>query len=69
MCDAEGNVIRRDGHPESTEIILELSDDEAGTHMSMTHVGVPSESQGGSGWKQAFDKLEAIVSRSKETND
>ena len=63
MSDANGNVISPsdlgmpDGHPTTTEVIVELEDLEGRTKMVMTHVGVPAHSPGAMGWTAAFDKL------------
>lgn len=65
MSDADGNVVppaamgMPEGHPESTEVIVELESAGDGTKMTMTHVGVPADSPGASGWNMAFDKLAA----------
>ncbi|MEE8601047.1 SRPBCC family protein [Euzebya tangerina] len=68
VADAEGNVLSPaamgmpDSHPETTEIIVELTTtDDGGTHLRMTHVGVPADSPGAAGWTMALDKLEARV--------
>jgi uncharacterized protein YndB with AHSA1/START domain len=67
MSDAEGNVISPadmgmpEGHPETTEIIVELESLGARTKMVMTHVGVPAGSPGEMGWTMALDKMEARV--------
>ena len=63
MADADGNVISPaakgmpEGHPETTEVIVELTDLGNKTKMVMTHVGVPADSGGAGGWAMAFDKL------------
>jgi uncharacterized protein YndB with AHSA1/START domain len=63
MSDENGNVIAPsdlgmpDGHPTTTEVIVELEDLEGRTRMVMTHVGVPADSPGATGWTAAFDKL------------
>jgi len=63
MSDAEGNVISPsdmgmpEGHPETTEVIVELEDLGGRTKMVMTHVGIPADSPGESGWIMALDKL------------
>ncbi|MGJ8564454.1 MAG: SRPBCC family protein [Alphaproteobacteria bacterium] len=68
MCDAEGNIVSPqsmgmpEGHPEVTEIILELSEVSGKTHMKMIHVGVPKGSNGAGGWAQAMDKMAALIS-------
>ena len=61
MCDADGNIISQEGHPERTEVIVELSEAEGKSVMKMTHIGVPAGSPGAGGWSQAFDKLAAIL--------
>ncbi len=68
MSDADGNIISPtqmgmpEGHPEVTEIIVELSEDNGGTKMKMVHIGVPAGSRGESGWHQAMDKMAALLS-------
>lgn len=63
MCDQDGNLISPktmgmpDGFPDITEVILELSDVEGKTLMTMVHVGVIEGTAGDGGWNQAFDKL------------
>lgn len=70
MSDEDGNVLSPEGmgmpegHPESTEVIIELDAVDGGTRMTMTHVGVPADSPGAAGWGMAFDKLEAHVAAS-----
>lgn len=70
MSDEEGNVISPaamgmpEGHPETTEVIVELQDLGQSTKMVMTHVGVPAGSPGESGWTMAIDKLEAHIKAS-----
>ena len=69
MSDENGNVSSpsdmgmREGHPVVTEIRVELVDDDGGTKMVMTHVGVPSDSPGAVGWTMAFDKLAMQVAK------
>lgn len=63
MSDAEGNIIppqsmgMPEGHPDVTEVVVELSESDGKTQMRMTHKGVPAGSAGAGGWNQAFDKL------------
>lgn len=63
MCDENGVLIPAEsmgmppGHPDVTDVIVELTADGARTHMVMVHVGVPEGSAGDGGWRQAFDKL------------
>lgn len=65
MSDENGNVKSPaemgmpEGHPEMTEIIVELEDLGGKTKMVMTHVGVPADSPGAMGWNMAIDKLVA----------
>lgn len=63
MADKNGNVMSPqamgmpEGHPEITEVIVELEDLGGRTKMVMTHTGVPADSGGAGGWNQAFDKM------------
>ncbi|MCI5043224.1 MAG: SRPBCC domain-containing protein [Aquisalinus sp.] len=67
MADENGNVISPkdmgmpEGHPEVTEVIVELSERDGKTTMKMTHVGVPHDSQGAGGWKQAIEKMAGLI--------
>lgn len=67
MADADGNVMSPsdmgmpEGHPEVTEIIVELADEGGKTRMKMTHIGVPADSQGAGGWHQAIEKMAALL--------
>lgn len=67
MSDKDGNVVdpvavgMPPGHPETTEVIVELEDLGGRTKMVMTHAGIPSDSPGAAGWEMAFDKLAAYV--------
>jgi uncharacterized protein YndB with AHSA1/START domain len=67
MCDEHGNVLSPadlgmpDGHPTTTQVIVELEDLDGRTKMVMTHVGVPSDSPGAAGWMMALDKLAAYI--------
>ena len=67
MCDADGVIISPQsmgmptGHPDVTEVIVDLSEDGGKTTMTMVHVGVPEGSAGGGGWNQAFDKLGELL--------
>ena len=67
MADADGNVLSAadvgmpDGHPTTTEIIVELEDLGARTKLVVTHVGIPADSPGAAGWTMALDKLEALL--------
>jgi uncharacterized protein YndB with AHSA1/START domain len=67
MCDADGNLIDPQtmgmpaGHPEVTEIIVELEDVGGKTQLTLTHVGVLAGSRGAGGWAQAIEKLVGLV--------
>lgn len=66
MCDADGTLISPqsmgmpEGAPDITEVIVELTEQDGRTTMTMVHVGVPEGSAGEGGWNQAFDKLAAL---------
>ncbi|MGI9450929.1 MAG: SRPBCC family protein [Geminicoccaceae bacterium] len=66
MCDADGNIIpphemgMPEGHPDITEVIVDLSERDGKTMMTMVHKGVLAGSAGEGGWNQAFDKLEDL---------
>ncbi len=70
MADANGNVLSPadagmpEGHPTTTEVIVELEDLGDRTRMVLTHAGVPADSPGATGWKMALDKLAARVEAS-----
>ena len=67
MADENGNVLSPkdmgmpEGHPEVTKIIVELEAFGQKTKMKMTHIGVPQDSQGAGGWRQAIDKMAALL--------
>ena len=67
MSDEHGNVLAPadlgmpDGHPTTTEVIVELEDTGGRTNMVMTHLGVRADSPGAAGWTMALDKLAAHV--------
>lgn len=67
MCDADGTIIPADsmgmppGHPDVTEVIIELREADGQTLMTMVHVGIPDGSPAGGGWGQAFDKLAGLL--------
>ena len=67
MADQHGNVMSPsdmgmpDGHPTTTEVRVELEDVGGRTTMVMTHVGVPTDSPGATGWTMALDKLAVHV--------
>ena len=70
MCDADGNILSPEsmgmppGHPEVTEVVVALAEAGGKTGMKMVHVGVPADSNGAGGWKQAIDKLVALAEQS-----
>jgi len=63
MSDDQGNILspeqtRMPGdHPETTTVIVEFEDLGDRTKMTLTHVGVPTDSPGAMGWNMAIDKL------------
>lgn len=65
VSDQNGNVSSTsetampEGHPAATEVRVELAEVEGRTRMVMTHVGVPGDSPGATGWAMAFQKLAA----------
>ncbi len=67
MCDENGVIIPPEqmgmppGHPDVTEVIVELREEAGQTHMTMVHVGVPAGTAGEGGWNQAIDKLGAVL--------
>jgi uncharacterized protein YndB with AHSA1/START domain len=67
MSDENGKVLSPAemgmpaGHPTTTQVEVELTNDGGRTRMVMTHVGVPADSPGAAGWAMALDKLAARV--------
>lgn len=67
LSDEAGNILSPqsmglpEGHPEVTEVIVELTEADGVTRMTMTHVGVPAGSRGAEGWLQAFEKLQRLL--------
>ncbi|KPB01083.1 SRPBCC family protein [Ahrensia marina] len=67
MCEEDGTIIppqamgMPEGHPDITEVIVELSEANGKTAMTMVHIGVPVGTAGEGGWNQAFDKLAELV--------
>ncbi|KIC43605.1 ATPase [Ruegeria sp. ANG-S4] len=63
ICDEDGTLIppqamgMPDDFPDITEIIVELSEVNGKTLMTMVHIGVEDGTAGAGGWNQAFDKL------------
>ena len=72
MSDEHGNVVSPsemgmpDGHPTTTEVIVELAEIDGRTTMVMTHVGIPAGSPGAMGWTMAFDKLAVYLDAHKD---
>nr|WP_299417899.1 SRPBCC domain-containing protein [uncultured Sulfitobacter sp.] len=54
-----------DGHPDITEVIVDLKEANGKTTMTMVHVGVPEGSAGDGGGNQAFDSLDQLIRQSK----
>jgi uncharacterized protein YndB with AHSA1/START domain len=67
MSDEKGNTVSPvdlgmpAGHPETTEVIVELEDVGGRTKMVVTHAGIPGDSAGAVGWGMAFDKLAEYI--------
>jgi uncharacterized protein YndB with AHSA1/START domain len=65
MSDEHGNISIDEsappGHPQTTEVRVELEDLGGRTRMVMTHVGIPADSPGAAGWTMAFAKLASYV--------
>jgi len=67
MSDEDGNIVSPSdmgmppGHPETTEVLIELEDLGGRTRMVMTHAGVPADSPGATGWNMALDKLVSYI--------
>ena len=65
MCDEAGTLIPPSAMgmpgdtPDITEVIVNLSEADGQTHMTMVHRGVPAGTAGEGGWRQAVDKLAA----------
>ncbi|MEM8592588.1 MAG: SRPBCC domain-containing protein [Pseudomonadota bacterium] len=63
MCTPDGTIIppeqmgMPEGHPDVTEVIVDLSEAGGKTTMVMVHRGVPAGTAGEGGWMQAFEKL------------
>ncbi len=72
ICDEAGGFVPASnlppGHPATTQVIVDLHEDSDGTLMRMTHVGVPSDSDGAAGWAMAIDKLAVHLSAPTETS-
>jgi uncharacterized protein YndB with AHSA1/START domain len=63
--DDQGNPLSErgapNGHPETTEVRVELEDIGGRTKVVLTHVGIPGDSPGAAGWSMALDKLATQV--------
>ena len=46
-----------EGHPLLTEVVVDLEEVDGGTHLTLTHAGIPADSPGATGWAMALDKL------------
>ena len=63
MSDDEGNIVpaEQTGMPENsptvTTVIIDIVDLGDSTKMTLTHVGVPANSPGATGWNMALNKL------------
>ena len=63
MSDEHGNVLppsemgMPDGHPTTSEVVVELAEIDGHTKMVMTHVGIRAGSPGAMGWTMALDNL------------
>ena len=72
MSDEHGNVLSPSdlgmpqGHPTTTEVIVELKNVGGRTKMVMTHAGVPGDSPGAAGWTMALDKLSRHVEAQRQ---
>jgi len=60
MSDEDGNPTS-DQH--RTEVHVQLTAVDAGTRMTMTHLGIPPGSPGEAGWRMAFDQLAGVLTR------
>ena len=63
MSDEHGNILSPSslglpqGHPTTTEVIVELESVGGRTKMVLTHAGIPGDSPGAVGWTMALAKL------------
>jgi uncharacterized protein YndB with AHSA1/START domain len=67
MTDEDGNAMTPPGsgddHPSATEVRVELQSLGERTSMVLTHIGIPADSPGATGWSMALDKLTATIGR------
>jgi uncharacterized protein YndB with AHSA1/START domain len=65
MTDADGNVVAppgtTDAHPSTTEVRVDFEAVGDRTSMVLTHIGIPADSPGATGWSMALDKLTAVI--------
>jgi uncharacterized protein YndB with AHSA1/START domain len=67
IADEDGNLISPESlglpadTPATTEVTVVLDEVDGGTRISLTHAGVPAQSDAAGGWHGAFDKLEAAL--------
>ena len=67
MCEPDGTLIppqamgMPEGHPDVTEVIVDLREEGGKTHMTMVHWGVPAGTAGEGGWMQAIDALGELL--------
>ena len=65
MCDEHGVPTPADqlppGHGGVTEVRVELEDLDGRTRLVLTHVGIPADSPGATGWTMALAKLAASL--------
>lgn len=63
MADEDGTILSPaemgmpEDHPTTTEVRVELDEDDGQTRMRLTHAGIPGDSPAATGWNMAFDKL------------
>jgi len=67
ISDEHGNTLTPElagmppGHPTVTEVRVVLHEQDGITTMTLTHVGVPADSPGATGWGMALDKLATLA--------
>ena len=68
-ADAKGNVIEMPGMPLEMLVTLKLEEEgKSRTRMTLWHAGLPEgdpRSHAGEGWRQAFEKLAAVLEKGK----
>jgi uncharacterized protein YndB with AHSA1/START domain len=68
ISDEHGQASHTADHP-TTEVRVELEDVGGRTKLTLTHVGIPQDSPGASGWMMALDKLSARVATVEDQSD